>query len=212
MKRFLALALSALLLACAGKTSPSWLSNSHTALNAHLAAYLSGRERVATQELLLARREVARTGDATMMARVELTACAAQIASLATSDCPAFTPLAADAAPAENAYATYLSGKTEGLDSSLLPPAQRQSLSRNPTLNNIADPLSRLVAAAVAWRSGRLSAEGIAVAIDTAASEGWRRPLLAWLAVDRDQRRAAGDTSGADAAQRRIERIVGDGK
>lgn len=212
MKTFFLIALSGLLAACAGKTSPTWQSNAHVAINNHLAAYLQGRERVATQELLLARREVARTGDATQMARVELTACAAQIASLAATDCPAFIPLAVDAAPAEKAYAAYLGGKTEGLESSLLPPAQRQSLSGSPALNSIADPLSRLVAAAVAWRSGRLPPEGISVAIETAAGEGWRRPLLAWLAVDRDQRRAAGDTNGAEAAQRRIERIVSGGK
>ena len=212
MKTFFLIALSGLLAACAGKTSPTWQSNAHVAINNHLAAYLEGRERVATQELLLARREVARTGDATQMARVELTACAAQIASLAATDCPAFIPLAVDAAPAEKAYAAYLGGKTEGLESSLLPPAQRQSLSGNPALNGITDPLSRLVAAAVAWRSGRLSPEGISVAIETAAGEGWRRPLLAWLAVDRDRRRAAGDTNGAEAVQRRIERIVSGGK
>lgn len=212
MKTFLLIALSLLLAACAGKSSPDWQSNAHTALNNHLTAYLGGRERVATQELLLARREVARTGDATQMARVELTACAAQIASLATTDCPAFVPLAVDAAPAEKAYAAYLSGKMEGVDSSLLPPAQRQSLTGTPALGSIADPLSRLVAAAIAWRSGRLSGDGISVAVETAAGEGWRQPLLAWLAVDRDQRQAAGDTSGAEAAQRRIERIVGGGK
>lgn len=212
MKTFLLIALSGLLAACAGKTSPAWQSNAHVAINNHLAAYLEGRERVATQELLLARREVARTGDATQMARVELSACAAQIASLAATDCPAFTPLASDAAPPEKAYAAYLAGKTAGLDGSLLPAAQGQSLKGNPALGSIADPLSRLVVAAVAWRSGRLSGEGIRVAIDTAAGEGWRRPLLAWLAVDRDQRRAAGDIDGAEAAQRRIERIVSGGK
>ena len=119
MKTFLLIALSGLLAACAGKTSPAWQSNAHVAINNHMAAYLEGRERVATQELLLARREVARTGDATQMARVELSACAAQIASLAATDCPAFTPLASDAAPPEKAYAAYLAGKTAGLDGSL---------------------------------------------------------------------------------------------
>lgn len=205
-----ALALSA----CGGAPPvPDWQANAHAALAAHTAAYLSGADRVAASELAIARREVARTGAADVLARVELTACAAQLAALAAlEECRGFTPLAADAGPAANAYAAYLAGRWEGLDAKLLPLAQQAVMrAANPAalLAQIDAPLSRLIAAAALFRAQRLPPEGITLAIDTAASQGWRRPLLAWLGVDRERLQQAGDTENAAARQRRIERIIG---
>lgn len=50
-------------------------------------------------------------------------------------------------------------------------------------LQGMADPLSRLVAAAVAWRSGQAGPAVMAAATATASAQGWRRPLLAWLGL-----------------------------
>lgn len=208
MKPYPGLLPAVLLAACAGTSSPGWLLETDAALSAHHAAYLNGNQRVAARELALARREVGRTGDAVLMARVELSVCAAQTASLAGTDCPAFAPLANDAGDAERAYAAYLAGEKFSVD--LLPASQRQAWSGGQTgdLAAIADPLSRLVAAGVLWRHGRLTDEGYALATDTAAGQGWRRALLAWLAADRERLLAKGDVSSAEIRQRRIERIV----
>jgi hypothetical protein len=208
MKPYLALLSALLLAACAGTSSPGWLLESDAALSAYHAAYLNGNERVAARELALARREVGRTGDAVLMARVELSVCAAQTASLAGTDCPAFAPLAADAGDAERAYAAYLAG--ENFTADLLPASQRQAWTggQSSDLAAIADPLSRLVAAGVLWRHGRLADEGYALATETAAAQGWRRALLAWLAADRERLLAKGEVSSAAFRQRRIERIV----
>lgn len=208
MKACLGLLPTIFLAACAGTSSPGWLLETDAALSAHHAAYLNGNERVAARELALARREVGRTGDAVLMARVELAVCAAQTASLAGAGCPAFAPLAADAGAAERAYAAYLDGGSFTLD--LLPASQRHAWLGGQTgdLEAIADPLSRLVAAGVLWRHGRLPDEGHALAIETAAGQGWRRALLAWLAADRERLLAKGDDVSAVIRQRRIERIV----
>lgn len=212
MKRAMFL-LGLLLAACAGGPStPDWQANAHAALTAHTVAYLSGRDRVARQELAIARREVARTGDASRMARVELTACALRIASLDWEPCRAFETLAADADVAARAYADYLAGRWDELDARQLPPAQQGvPASRDvlATLAAIDDPLSRLVAAAVLLRAGRLPPAGIDLAIDTASRQGWRRPLMAWLGFDRDRCRAAGDTACAAERQRRIDYLSG---
>lgn len=198
---------------CAGgPPAPDWQANAHAALAAHSAAWLAGRERVAAQELRAARSEVARTGDAAQMARVELAACALRLASLEAGDCPAFAPLAADAGAAANAYAAYLAGRWQGLDAQLLPPAQRGvpgAADAPALLRGIDDPLSRLVAAAALLRAGRLPPAGIELAIDTASAQGWRRPLLAWLGFDRDRLRAAGDAAGAAQRQRRMDYASG---
>ncbi|MFN4148838.1 MAG: hypothetical protein ACK4E4_04725 [Rhodocyclaceae bacterium] len=208
------LVLAALFVAgCAGgPPAPDWQANAHASLAAHTAAYLAGRDRVARQELALARREVARTANASLMARVELTACAVRIASLESTDCPAFEALEADADAAARAYADYLTGRWEALDARLLPPAQQGvpgSRDALATLAAIDDPLSRLVAAAVLLRAGRLSPAGIERAIDTASRQGWRRPLMAWLAFDRDRCRAAGDPACVEERQRRIDYLMG---
>lgn len=207
------LALLLLLSGCAGGPAvPDWQANAHAALASYTSAYFAGHERVARQELERARREVSRTGDASQMARVELTVCALAVASLASSECPAFEALEQDADAAANAYADYLAGRWERLDAEHLPPAQRgvpASRDALATLSAIDEPLSRLVAAAVLLHAGRLPPAGIALAIDTAAKQGWRRPLLAWLGFDRDRCRAAGDAECAAARQRRIDYLSG---
>lgn len=201
------------LAACAGSPPPpDWQANAHAALQAHVADYLTGRDKAAAQELAVARREVARTGDAQQMARVELTACAARLASLVDvdlADCPGYAPLARDAGAEASAYAAYLAGRWTQVDPERLPDAQRLAL-RAPdapaALREIADPFSRLVAAGALLRAARLPPAGIALAIDTAAGQGWRRALLAWLGLDARRRDAAGDAEGAAAQRRRIDR------
>jgi hypothetical protein len=199
--------------ACAsGPVPPDWQVNTHGALAAHTAAWLAGRDRVAAHELAIARREAGRTGSAEPLARVELTACAARIASLDEADCPAARPLLRDAGAEARVYAAYLAGQWDGLDRDKLPPAQRGvpvAADALAQLQTIEDPLSRLVAAALLLRAGRLPPAGIELAIDTASAQGWRRPLLAWLGFDRDRRLAGGDRAGAAERQRRIDYTLG---
>jgi hypothetical protein len=191
---------------------PDWQLSSHAAVQAHASAYLAGRDRVAAHEQQLARREVARTGDASQMARVELHFCALQAASLMFGECPGFAPLALDAGPAEQAYAAYLAGRWQGLDKAQLPAAQQAILTlsagSSAHLQAMPSALSRLLAAAMLLRAGQLEPAGMGLAIDTAAGEGWTRPLLAWLGADRDRLRAAGDSAAAEARQRQMDRVL----
>lgn len=211
MIRGFPLLLAAALSACAGGTlAPDWRVNAHEALAAHVQSSLKGDTRIAAHDLAIARNEAGRTGSAEPLARVELTACAVRIASLAGEDCPEAQPLLRDAGEASRAYAAYLAGRWDGLDRARLPPAQRDvpvATDAVAKLNGIDEPFSRLVAAALLLRAGRLPPEGIAVAIDTASEQGWRRPLLAWLMFDRDRLAAAGDSAAAAERQRRIDYV-----
>jgi len=213
MSRRLASLALLLLAGCAGgPAAPDWQANAHAALAAHTAAYLAGRDRVATNELMIARREVARTGAAEPMARVELAACAARFASLEAADCPGYEVLAGEAGAANAAYAAYLAGHWQGLAVDLLPAVQQAVPGEGDALAvlpGIEEPLSRLVAAAALLRAGRLPPAGMAIAIDTASHQGWRRPLLAWLGLERDRLATAGDIAGAAAAQRRMDYVTG---
>ena len=202
-------ALLGLLAACAsGPPVPDWQIEARSALERANGAYLEGNPRVATVEFARARAAVAGTARVDLVARVELARCAAQVASLDFTPCAAFEPLRADAAPAEQAYADHLFGKLDAARVPLLPAPQqaaaRAAVVEPAALQSIEDPLSRLVAASVALRTNRLPPAGMAVAVETASAQGWRRPLLAWLRVLQQRAADAGDSVEAERIARRI--------
>ncbi len=202
-----------LLAACAGSPPPpSWQANARSALDYATRAYLAGDSRLAERDFARARAEIARTGRLDLLARAELAHCAARAASLEFDDCPGYQALAQDAGLAERAYAELLAGRWTQLDKASLP-AQYQQLLTAPAaptvLTAIADPVSRMIAAGLLFRYGQLTPEGISIATETASAEGWRRPLLAWLGVQMQRAKAAGDFDGAARIQRRITVVTG---
>ena len=195
------------LASCAsGPPAPDWEAAAHGALKSFQSSYLAGRTQAAEQDFARARSALSATGRADLVARAELVRCAARVASLEFDDCPGYRALAADAAPAERAYAAYLAGKAQAADIVLLPEHHRSVTSAS--LGAVADPFARLVAAGVLFRQARIDPAGIALAVDTASAQGWRRPLLAWLGVQARRADEAGDAAAAAAIRRRI-RLVG---
>jgi len=206
-------ALAALLAGCAGQPpAPPWQANAHGSLQRFTALYLRGTGAAAETEFARARSELASTGQATLVARAELTRCAAQVASLVFDACTGFERLRREAAPAERAYADYLAARTTPADVPLLPEQHRAVAGGREdvaTLQAIGDPLARLIAAGVLMRSGRASPPVLQLAVDTASQQGWRRPLLAWLGVQEKRARDAGDADAAARIRRRIDLISG---
>lgn len=200
-----------LLTGCAGgPPQPEWKTAARGALNGFESAYLRGNTRLAEPEFARARTELASTGSAALVARAELVRCALRAASLEFDDCPGFAALAADAGAPERAYAAYLAGNWQRLEAGLLPEPHRAVVARGEAaLASVEDPLARLVAAGVLFRLGRISPAGIGGAIEAAASNGWRRPLLAWLGVEEKRAAAAGDAQAAARIRRRIELVTG---
>ena len=201
--------LAALMLTACGNNppAPDWQMNAKGAMERAQEAYLVGNTRVEAAEFARARNEVASTGRADLVARVELARCATRVASLVFEDCTGFTVLARDAAASERAYADYLAGKAEAKDVALLPEQHRHMVAAGtqaPDLKAIPDPLARLVAAGVLLQTRRADPAMIAFAIDTASAQGWRRPLLAWLGVQAQRAETAGDATEAARIRRRI--------
>lgn len=203
----------ALLTACASGPPPAeWQLSAQGALREAVQAYLTGNDRVANAEFTRARADIASTGKLDLLARAELVRCAVQVASLDIDTCSAYQTLAADAAPAERAYAAYLSGRWQGLDVALLPPQHRAvpgSSGAANVLPGITDPLAQLVAAGALLQAGQLSPAGVATAVDTASAQGWRRPLLAWLGVQLQRAEAAGQGDEAQRLKRRMDLVSG---
>jgi hypothetical protein len=169
-------------------TPPDWQLNASQSLLAFQRLYLLGDKR-AEAEFARARAELASTGREDLVARAELSRCAVRAASLEFDDCPGFQALRNGAAAPELAYADYLAGKAPGKAGE--------------------EPLSRLVAAGVRLRSGQIDPTGIAGAVDIASSQGWRRPLLAWLGVQLKRAEDAGDRDAAERVRRRLRLISG---
>ena len=212
--------LSALLLsACASKpVPPDWQTNAFAALKDFSAAYLKGNTRLADFEFARAKSEIASTGRADLLARAELTRCAVRLASLELDQCAGYQTLAAEASPDEQAYAAFLTGQWRSLDVARLPvpyraivltAAAKQPSDPQPSaLAAIEDPLSRLIAAGALLQGNRLSSFDVATATDTASSQGWRRPLLAWLGVQLKRAGDAQDAQSASRIQRRIDLVL----
>jgi hypothetical protein len=219
------LGLAGALLAACGNTppAPDWQANSLGAMKSFTSAYLAGDSKVADFEFARTRNEISATGRPELLARAELVRCAARLASLELDNCAATQLNAPDLAPPERAYALFLDSGRAGspggaLDASqvaLLPEQHRPMFSarednaRVATLTSMVDPLSRLVAAGVLFSQGQLPPAGVAVAVDTASDQGWRRPLLAWLGVQLKLAQAAADASAAARVQRRIDLASG---
>ena len=210
-----AAAAAALLIGCASAPTPDWQVNASSALQRAQQALLAGNDRVATDEMARARAEVARTGRPDLMARAELLQCAAWTASLQFGPCDGFERLRVDARAPELAYAAYLRGRLDPAQRDLLPPTQ-QPLVAAPAgeaaqlaaLQATADPLSRLLAAALWLQAGQAAPAVLALAVDTASAQGWRRPLLAWLGAQRQRARDAGDGAEAARLTRRIDLVL----
>lgn len=186
----LAVVAAALLAACSSPPpAPEWQSNAAGALHEFQSRYLAGDTKGADDAFTFARSELAATGKAELVARAELIRCAAQVASLVFERCTGFETLRPDAGGEERAYADYLEGR--------VPRA------------SAAEPFSQLVAYGVQMRTSRIAPQGIAAAVDISSSQGWRRPLLAWLGVQLKRAEAAGDSETAARLRRRIELVSG---
>ena len=91
----------------------------------------------------------------------------------------------------------------------LIPPtAAHSAADPAPLLSAMADPLSRLVAAAVLVQAGHGSPAVVAAGVQAASDQGWTRPLLAWLGWQLRQAQVAGDAELARRTQARIDLLA----
>jgi hypothetical protein len=190
VRRALAAAVCLLAACASGPPPPEWRLQARAAQAAFERHYLAGDTRLAEAEFARLRAEIAKSGRLDLLARAELARCAVRAASLEFDGCPGFEALRAEAGPEELAYAEYLAGGRERAAGE--------------------EPLSRLVAAGVALRAGRIAPAEIAAAIEIASAQGWRRPLIAWLEVEARRAEAAGEREAAAHLRRRIAAVLGE--
>ena len=201
---FLFLAIMLLAACSSAPKAPDWQLEAKGSMERSVAAYLEGNARIDAAELARARSQLSRTGRADLLGTAELLHCATRVASLVFEPCAGFESLRVDATPEQVAYANYLRGQAGPPDMALLPAPQRALATGGAGASGAADPLSRLVAAGVLLQTGQVTPAVITQAIETASSQGWRRPLLAWLGVQAQRAEQGGDAEEVARLKRRI--------
>lgn len=212
--------IGACLLAVSGCSSaprvPDWQMEAKSSIDRAVQAYLEGNERVEAAEMVRARKHIASSGRADLLADIEMLACAARVASLVYAPCVRFEALRPDATQSQRAYADHLRGQSTASSIPLLPTPQRVAASRAANdaaaLQGIEDPLSLLVAAGVLLNADKASPAVIEQAVTTASAQGWRRPLLAWLSIQVERATQAGRFDEEARLRRRMEIIYGTGQ
>jgi hypothetical protein len=215
MMRALLLVLSLVVVGCSSKPPvPQWQKLSTQAVEQATAAALQGQDRLADHQWAAALAQARRTARPEPIVRVELIRCAVVQASTLQTGCSGFDAFAMHAPEADRAYARYLSGQVTAADVTLLPQAHRAAAAAllsgaDPVelvqaLQNIADPLSRLVAASVAIQKTP-ALPVVAEAVESASAQGWQRPLVTWLTLQRRLAQDAGQAELAAQAQQRLQ-------
>ncbi|AXA90071.1 hypothetical protein [Massilia sp. YMA4] len=189
---------------------PDWKMNAQSSLQRATDAYLEGKDAIEKNEFARARSEIGATGKVDLVIRAELIRCALRTAALTFEPCAGFEALRTDATAADIAYAAYLAGQARPGDAALLPEPQRAVLAAGSdqaaaaAAQAIGDPLSRLVAAGALFKANRATPELLAMAVETASNQGWRRSLLAWLNVQALRAEQAGAADEAARVRRRM--------
>ncbi|HEX9450840.1 MAG TPA: hypothetical protein VF934_05450 [Burkholderiales bacterium] len=212
--RSLLVSTALLLGACAGgPMPPEWQLQSHTSLERFTQQYLEGHSQLAQRSFAEAKAAVASTGRPELAARAELVRCALGVAALDVDACVSYESMRGDATVDDQAYGDFIGGRLSEHDVSRLPAqyrgvaTARDEAVRNKAMQQIEDPVSRLVAAGALFRLAQLSPQGLASAIDTASAAGYRRPLLAYLNVQAKRAESAGDTAALQSIQKRIDLV-----
>lgn len=218
--RWCAIAILGTTLAACSQKPPAadWALNAESASDRATQAYLRADQRVQALEWDKARAEVRRTASPQLLARLALMRCAVEHASLEWKECGEYQVLAVDADPQEQAYARYLQAQPLTAQQIALLPEAQQPVARAlangegaalAAVKAVSAPLSRLLAASVVLRAQGPSPALMVEGIDTAAAQGWRRPLLAWLLLSANQARQAGDMENAQRLERRVRVLEG---
>ncbi|KPV39974.1 hypothetical protein AN478_07230 [Thiohalorhabdus denitrificans] len=214
--RLVPVLMAVLVAGCLGgpPAGPAWRIRAAEATEAYYTAMLTGDGQRAGSSLRRALEAASASDDLTPLARVHLGRAAMQVALRREAELARTGELIALAGDRDlEAYRRFLAGTPEAGDAGLLPPelmdpARHLRADRPSALAKsvaaIEAPRMRVVAAAVGHRSypGRRAFADAAVA--AASPKGWRGVLLAWLPVQAEAAKRAGDTAEAAAIRSRL--------
>lgn len=217
MRPILIALLAVTLSACGGgPRPPDWKQDSASLIERFKKAELKGQNKLAEGYFEQAIAAVGSAAKIDEAARLHLVRCATRQASLSFEPCSGYLELARYGANAEDeTYFRFISGKWDNLDAGKLPAQYRDFLAnRDPAKNaellrKINDPLSRLIAVSITVMRKQADDPTLALATETAAEQGWRKPLLVYLKLLENRAVQKGDQAEIEKLRARIRLVEG---
>lgn len=215
MKTLLALASLIMFTACSsgGPPPPDWKTDSADLIERYKKHALLGENTLAERYFQQAITATGGAGRVADTARLWLVRCATRRAMLIDDACTEYVDLASIEPNASDlAYFQFVTLRWDAIDVSLLP-SQHRDLVRAPagkrqaSLSQISDPLARLLDASLLVMRQEPDATTLALATETASSQGWRQPLLTYLKLQEKQAAAQGNTAEQARLAKRIQLV-----
>ena len=180
-----------LICACGSKQIPEWKDTSSRQLENYKYYFLTDKESTSEPHFVKAKKAIAISNDLNLLGTVYLTRYALYVSIVENFDDTDFLRINKLQPNAKNfSYYNFIKGYFLAADYYLLPahyskllkPAQDKDLATAVReISSIDDPLSRLVACGVWVKYLPYDENILQIAINTAADNGWGRPLFAYL-------------------------------
>lgn len=192
MKNVLMITVIMLLWACSSSQPiPQWKDTASRQLENYRVSFLTGEEDDTEPHLAKAKKAISSSNDLNTLAMLYLTKYALHVAALEDFDDNEFIKIdKLQPNDVHRAYYNFLKGHFAVIDADSLPSqygkflltmVNHDYLAANHAIASIEDPLSRLIACGLRIKYAPPDEITLQLAIDTAAKEGWRRPLWAYL-------------------------------
>ena len=191
MRKLSIIVLIFLICACGSKQIPEWQDTSSKQLESYKHYFLTDKETTSEPHFVKAKKAIASSNDLNLLGTAYLIRYALYISALEDFDDTDFLRINKLQPNAKNfSYYNFIKGNFLAADYSLLPdhyskllkPAQNKDLGvAVREISSIEDPLSRLVACGVWVRYLPYDENILQIAINTAADNGWGKPLFAYL-------------------------------
>ena len=191
MKKLSFIVIIFLICACGSKQIPEWKDTSSKQLESYKHYFLTNKETSSEPHFLKAKKAIARSNDLNLLGTAYLIRYALYISVLEDFDDTDFLRLNKLQPDARNfSYYNFIKGNFQTADYNLVPSHYSKLLKAAQCkdlvmaireIRSIADPLSQIVACGVWVKYLPYDENILQIAINTAAENGWGKPLFAYL-------------------------------
>jgi len=215
MRKYFLIVIIFFICACASQPIPQWKDASFRQLESYKMNFLVDKEDETQPHFVKAKKAASSSNDLNLLATLYLTKYALHTAALEDYDDTEFLRIdKLQPNPVNRTYHDFLKGDFTSLNknnlpsdySGLLPMIDSKDLiAATRRISSIADPLSRLIACGVWVKYLPYDENIMQIAIDTAAKNGWRRPLWAYLSKLQQYYSDRRETTKAESIRERLD-------
>jgi len=215
MKKYFVISILFFLYACGSQPVPQWKDTAYRQLTDYKANFLADKEDETEPHFVKAKKAISSSNDLNLLAVLYLTKYALHTAALENFDDNDFIRInKLQPNEANQSYSDFLKGNFSFLDKSKLPAnyqrlmpmiAHKDLPAAARYIATIDDPLTRLIACGVWVKYLPHDENLLQLAVNTAAAQGWRKPLWAYLGKLQKYYLERQETTKADQIRERLE-------